>query len=107
MRRIFRRSIPPSVRAVENASRRPMLCFVVRDDENKTSGQAAKEEWERMSAEEMFQRTCEYFENKEQEKMRKWCRRAAEQGHTIAQYSFGVMCHFGEGIPQNYVEAVK
>ena len=43
MHRTFRRSIPPSVRAIESASRRPTLCFVVRDDENKTGGMIVRE----------------------------------------------------------------
>ena len=43
MRRILRRSIPPSVRAIESASRRPTLCFAVRDDENKTGGIIVRE----------------------------------------------------------------
>ena len=103
MRRIFRRSIPPSVRAIENASRRPTLCFVVRDDENKTGGMIVreknlpaevgktqtpprsaseviaemaakvarypakpKEEWEGMSAEELFERGQEHFRKGEE-----------------------------------------
>ena len=43
MHRILRRSIPPSLRAIESASRRPTLCFVVRDDENKTGGMIVRE----------------------------------------------------------------
>ena len=101
MHRTFRRSIPPSVRAIENASRRPTLCFVVRDDENKTGGMIVreknlpaevgktqtpprsaseviaemaakvarypakpKEEWEGMSAEEMYQRGEEHVQER-------------------------------------------
>ena len=127
MRRIFRRSIPPSVRAIENASRRPTLCFVVRDDENKTGGMIVreknlpaevgktqtpprsaseviaemaakvarypakpKEEWEGMSAEEMFQRGGTISEKKEYAEA-EVVRRAAEQGHAEAQHYLGVM----------------
>ena len=43
MHRTLRRSIPPSLRAIESASRRPTLCFVVRDDENKTGGMIVRE----------------------------------------------------------------
>ena len=31
----------------------------------------------------------------------------AEQGHAIAQYNLGVMYDNGEGVPQDYAEAVK
>lgn len=37
----------------------------------------------------------------------KWCRRAAEQGNWSAQISLGGMFHFGEGVPQDYVEAYE
>ena len=43
MLRNLRHSIPPSLRAIETASRRPTLCFVVRDDENKTGGMIVRE----------------------------------------------------------------
>jgi TPR repeat protein len=33
--------------------------------------------------------------------------KAAEQGDAEAQYNVGLMYHTGEGIPQNYTEAVK
>ena len=32
-------------------------------------------------------------------------RKAAEQGYANAQYNLGVMHHFGEGTPENYVQA--
>ena len=123
MHRILHRSIPPSLRAIESASRRPTLCFVVRDDENKTGGMIVreknlpaeigktqtpprsaseviaemaakvarypakpKEEWEGMSAEEMFWQGIEHDgDKKEYKEVAKWYRRAAEQGHVIAQ----------------------
>ena len=125
MHRILRRSIPPSLRAIESASRRPTLCFVVRDDENKTGGMIVreknlpaevgktqtpprsaseviaemaakvarypakpKEEWEGMSAEEMW-RGEEHYEKEEYAEAVKWYRRAAEQGHASAQFNLG------------------
>ena len=144
MRRIRHRSIPPSLRAIESASRRPTLCFVVRDDENKTGGMIVrennlpaeidktqtpprsaseviaemaakvarypakpKEEWEGMSAEELFQRGWKHDGNKEYAKAVKWYCRAAEQGHAKAQYYLGVSYANGEGVLQNDAEAVK
>ena len=35
----------------------------------------------------------------------KWFRKAAEQGHAIAQYNLGFMYYKGRGIPQDYVES--
>ena len=34
-----------------------------------------------------------------------WYRRAAEQGHSPAQYNLGVMYYNGDGVPQDYVLA--
>jgi hypothetical protein len=36
-----------------------------------------------------------------------WYRKAAEQGHTSAQYNLGNMYVRGEGVPKNDVEAYK
>ena len=35
----------------------------------------------------------------------KWYRRAAEQGHTSAQFHLGVMYSMGRGVPQDNVQA--
>ena len=35
----------------------------------------------------------------------KWFRKAAEQGHVVAQYNLGVMYDFGEGVPEDDAEA--
>ena len=144
MRRIFRRSVPPSVRAIENASRRPTLCFIVRDDENKTGGMIVreknlpaeigktqtpprsaseviaemaakvahypakpKEEWEGMSAAEMYRRGWEHSEKEEYAEAVKWYRRAAEQGLASAQYALGWMYYKGRGVPQDDAEEAK
>jgi TPR repeat protein len=37
----------------------------------------------------------------------KWFRKAAEQGHAPAQYNLGVCYYYGNGVPQNYREAVR
>ncbi len=37
----------------------------------------------------------------------KWYRKAAEQGNAIAQFNLGVMYFHGQGVPQNYQEAMK
>jgi hypothetical protein len=37
----------------------------------------------------------------------KWFRRAADQGNTDAQDSLSSILYFGEGVPHNYVEALK
>ena len=144
MHRILRRSIPPSLRAIERASRRSTLCFVVHDDENKTSGMIVrdknlpaevgkaqpqprsaseviaemaakvarypakpKEEWEGMSAEEMYQQGEKYYEEEEYAEAVKWYRRAAEQGHAEAQWNLGLAYADGKGILKDDAEAVK
>ena len=35
------------------------------------------------------------------------CRTAAEQAHAVAQFILGTMYYFGNGIPQDYAEAVR
>ncbi len=35
-----------------------------------------------------------------------WCRRAAEQQHTHAQYMLGLMHFHGRGVPQSHTEAM-
>jgi len=37
----------------------------------------------------------------------KWWKKAAEQGHALAQYDLGAMYAKGEGVPQDHKEAVK
>jgi TPR repeat protein len=37
----------------------------------------------------------------------KWYRLAAEQGINKAQYNLGIMYDDGQGVPQDYAEAVK
>ncbi len=37
----------------------------------------------------------------------KWYRKAAEQGHALAQYTLGVMYQYGRVVPQDYAEATK
>ena len=37
----------------------------------------------------------------------KWFRKAAEQHHEMAQFNLGLMYAYGEGVPQDFVEAVK
>ena len=36
-----------------------------------------------------------------------WYRKAAEQGHADAQYSLGVLHMSGDGVPQDFAEAVR
>ena len=37
----------------------------------------------------------------------KWYRKAAEQGNAAAQYNLGYCYQYGQGVEQNYQEAVK
>ena len=37
----------------------------------------------------------------------KWYRRAAEQGHVVAQFHLGNMYHRGEGVAEDHAEAVR
>ena len=37
----------------------------------------------------------------------KWLRKAAEQGNADAQSILGIMFSYGQGVPQNYAEAMK
>ena len=144
MTRILRRSIPPSVRAIESASRRPTLCFVVRDDENKTGGMIVheknlpaevgktqtpprsaseviaemaakvarypakpKEEWEGMSAEEMFQRGAMHDRQENFAEAAIWWLMAAKLGHTEAEYHLGISYADGEGLTQDFSKATE
>ena len=118
-------SIPPALRSIEHAARRPTLCFVVRNDENKTGGmivpqsnlpaessttqiqRAEYEEWQGMSARKMFKRGMKHARKDEYAEAAKWFRRAAEQGHAIAQNNLGELYSGGVGIPQDEFEAVK
>jgi hypothetical protein len=36
-----------------------------------------------------------------------WSRKAADQGHALAQHNLGVMYDKGQGVPQDYAEAVR
>ena len=100
-------SIPPALRSIEHAARRPTLCFVVRNDENKTGGmivpqsnlpaessttqiqRAEYEEWQGMSARKMFKRGMKHARKDEYAEAAKWFRRAAEQGLAQAQFALG------------------
>ena len=144
MRRNFR-PIPPSLRAIENASWRPTLCFVVRDDENKTGGMIVrdknlpaevgktqtpprsaseviaemaakvarypakpKEEWEGMSAEEMFQQGWKNIIRKDFSLGEKLWIRAAEQECIEAQCALGRHYRYHSGFfPQDATKAAK
>ena len=66
-----------------------------------------KEEWEGMSAEEMFQLGMKHYKKEEYSEAAKWCRRAAEQGHAEAQYNLGALYMLGHGVPRNDAEATK
>ena len=63
-------------------------------------------------ADTLFQRgvNCELGKNglsqSDSEALR-WYRKAADMGHTAAQYNVGVFYHFGRGTTQNYAEALK
>ena len=63
-------------------------------------------------AETLFQRgvNCDLGKNglsqSDTEALR-WYRKAADMGHTAAQYNVGVFYHFGRGTTQNYAEALK
>ena len=140
-----------ALRAIESASRRPTLCFAVRDDDNNSGGgmtvhssnlpaevgkpkdlparsaadviaeMAAKvarypakpkEEWEEMSAEEMYQRGLRYVNNGypiNRVEAVKWYRRAAERGHAEAQAEIGHAYFLGGGVDgeSNLAEAIK
>ena len=37
----------------------------------------------------------------------KWYRKAADQGHAMAQFNLGLMYYYGRGVPQDYAEAMK
>jgi TPR repeat protein len=37
----------------------------------------------------------------------RWFRRAADQGHDMAQHNLGVIYDFAQGVPQNYAEAAR
>ena len=37
----------------------------------------------------------------------KWYRKGADQGDAAAQLNLGIMCYYGRGLPQDYVEGHK
>ena len=63
-------------------------------------------------AEEAYNIGCDYCygengKQKDYSEAVKWFRKAAEQGHTFAQYNLGVCYYNGWGVPLDYSEAVK
>ena len=58
-------------------------------------------------AEQLYSEGMNYFNAKDYAGALKWLRKAAEMGHTDAQYLLGIMFDNGNDIRQNYVEAVK
>jgi TPR repeat protein len=54
-----------------------------------------------------FNKAVEFYNQGNYVEAVKWFRKAAEQGHAIAQYNLGNCYDNGWGVTQNYAEAVK
>ncbi len=59
------------------------------------------------STQEDFNQAKAYLKNGTHGEAAKWFRKAAEQGHAVAQYNLGAMYYEGEGVVQSDNEAVK
>ena len=60
-----------------------------------------------MSAEDIYERGWEYYQEEKYAEAAKLCRCAAEQGNADAQYLLATIYEEGRGVPQDYAEAVK
>ena len=72
---------------------------------------AAKNNWENQSAEQLLETSVRYFRGdgveKDARKAFEYCRRAAEKGNAMAQCNLGFFYESGEGVERNWSEAVK
>lgn len=68
-------------------------------------------ESEHKIADTQFQRGIYYYNGdglpQSYENAAKWFRKAADQGHILAQFNLGLMYDDGQGVPQSYTEAAK
>ena len=66
---------------------------------------------QRDDSDNFFEQGDKYYRGKgvpqDFQKAAEWYQKAAEQGHAKAQFNLGVMYANGEGVSQNYEEAVK
>ena len=53
------------------------------------------------------QKCTSHFNDDQYTQALPWCRKAAEQGHAIAQFNLGWMYQNGKGVTQDYAEAFK
>ena len=63
--------------------------------------------FEKISAEDAFQKGIEFFNQENYAEAVKWYRKAADQGYAAAQYDLGFSYNLGLGVSQDYTEAVK
>ena len=54
-----------------------------------------------------FKKGMDLYENQEYAKAAEWFRKAAEQGHAVAQFNLGFMYANGKGVPKNRSKAVE
>ena len=59
------------------------------------------------AAEKEFQRGWSFFQQEKYSEAVKWYRKAAEQGHALAQYNLGVCYVHGNGVREDVAEAFK
>ena len=72
---------------------------IVFDGEEKAATAETPEDW--------YQKAKKLYEQKEYEEAVVWFRKAAEQGHARAQCHLGACYELGNGIAQDYAEAVQ
>jgi len=71
------------------------------------AGQAEEPGMAASSPEQLWEQGREAYERKDDAEAVRWYRKAAEQGHAIAQHNLGVMYEEGQGVPQDFVSAYK
>ena len=63
--------------------------------------------WSKQSAVDAYNKGLEFYKKGQAQKAAERFRKAAEQGYAPAQYNLGVCYAKGQGVAQNYAEAVK
>ena len=69
------------------------------------AGQAEEPGMAACSPERLWEQGKEAYERKDYAEAVRWYRKAAEQGHAIAQGNLGSMYYKGRGVPQDFVSA--
>jgi TPR repeat protein len=63
--------------------------------------------WGQGSSEEWFDKGVKYYNDGNYTQAIQWFRKAAEQGHAMAQYNLGNRYYKGEGVTKDYIQAAQ